>query len=538
MLWINQIKKIQIHHTQRRGCMKKILGVLLLMTQAGAPFQIYADSCDCKVTSHTFFTTRPQYQSASPERVSFFRDPMIRENGHGGTMQFTLFGGKSTRDKKLGNYFAPFCKDSLVVKESVDADTDLDAQNFGIVTVNGLGLTAKPFESTIKIRPHQSVFGLGFTYRQNLGNWFSCLEDCERPWWFEISTPLVRVQNCVELNEVITEDGGGVGTVAGLPEEQVLFASMRAAFNQAAWKYGKINDGDKMTKTRLADIELKLGYTWLQSECCGIESWIGVLVPTGNRPTAEFMFEPIVGHNKHWGLLCGNSAYFRIWENDCWTVTAYADLSSKYLFSRTEKRSFDLKYRPWSRYLEIYANIEQAQQALALGAVGASAYLASPGINFFTQDFNVKPRFSHTMNLALAAQYNCWDLEAGYNLFTREAECISLKDALPETAVVKASTGEGRTNRYRRIDNELNAINDAVFSTANYTAAIIKESDIDLTSAVHPGFISHTIYGALGYKFEDYCYPMFIGAGTSYECGGGNETLNRWTLWGKFGFSF
>jgi hypothetical protein len=465
---------------------------------------------------------------------------MTRENGHGGTMQFVLFGSKSTRDKKLGRYFTPFCKDALVVKEDVDAETDLVAQNFGIVTVNGLAGAGQAFESTIKIRPHQSVFGLGFTYRQNLGNWFSCFEDCEHPWWFEISTPLVRVQNRVDLDEAIAQDGGGAAVIQGLAEGQETFASMRAAFNQSAWKYGKINDNDKMRKTRLADIELKLGYEWVNTECCGIESWVGVLIPTGNRPTAEFMFEPIVGHNKHWGLMCGNSAYFRVWENDCWTVTAYADLSSKYLFSRTERRSFDLKYRPWSRYLEIYNNVEQAQQAAALVGTNpdAAIYLASPGINFFTQDLKVKPRFSHTMNLALAAEHNCWDLEAGYNLFAREAECVSLDDSFPQTAAVKASVGQGRTNKYRRINDDLNPLNDLVFTAANYEAAIIKESDIDLESAAHPCVISHTIYGALGYRFEDYCYPMFVGAGASYEFGGGNEALDRWTLWGKFGFSF
>lgn len=515
--------------------MKKSLGVLLLVAQTCASSQLFADSCDCKVTSHTFFSVRPQYQSASPERVSLFHDPMMRENGHGGTMQFVLFGGRSTHEKDLARFFTPFCKESLLVLEDPAGGTpDLLAQNFNITTVNG------NFESSIKLKPRQSVFGLGFTYRQNLGNWFSCFEDCEHPWWFEISSPLMRVQNRVDLEETVTNDGGGVATINGLPEDQVLVANMTAAFNQTAWKYGKINDNDKMRKTRLADIEFKVGYEWVNTDCCGIESWIGLHIPTGNRPDAEFLFEPIVGANKHWGIMWGGSAYFKVWENDSWCIDFYVDSSSKYLFKRSELRSFDLKYRPWSRYVEVYANFEQAQQAQALIGTNlpAAVTLASPGINFLTQELQVKPGFSFTCNAALDFKSECWNLEAGLNLFARQAECVKLDDAFKGGFAIKAPTGQGATLPIRTINNNFLAANVVAFGQANFENSLVKESDLDLESAAHPAVITHTVYGALGYRFEDYCYPMFLGAGASYEFSRDNAGMNRWLLWGKFGFSF
>ncbi|MCL4229318.1 hypothetical protein KJZ61_01350 [Candidatus Dependentiae bacterium] len=518
--------------------MKKTLGIAVLMAQAVVSSGIQADSCDCTVTSHTFFSARPLYQSASPERVSLFHRPMVKEGGHGGAMQFVLFGGKTRRNDDLAKFFTPFCKTKLLILEDERiADADLIAHNFNIFTKAQGAEDQATFESTITIEPRQNVFGLGFTYRQNLSQLFWDDADCEYPWWFEISTPLTRIENRVDLGEAIEHDGGGAAQVTGLPEEQVLFDSMKAAFNQKLWKYGKINDGNKMKKTRLADIELKLGYQWVNTECCGAESYIGLHIPTGNRPHAEYLFEPIVGANQHWGVMWGTSAYFDVWQNDCVAFNFYIDLAAKYMFSGRERRSFDLKYKPWSRYLSVYESFEQATLANA-NADTFGIQLASPGINFFTQDLKVKPGFSHTINSAIELVSECFNLELGLNVFARQAECVRLRESFPTGIAIRSSEGQGKTNIYKTINEDFAEL-DVVYGQSNYESTAITESDIDLNSAAHPAMITHTLYGALGYKFEDCCcYPMFIGLGGSYEMSRDNAGMHRWTLWGKFGFSF
>jgi hypothetical protein len=516
--------------------MKRSLGIVLALIGTTLPTLADNGSCDCKTESHTFFSVRPQYQSASPERVSLFRGEQtdLRDNGWGGAVQLAFFGGRSTRRDELACFFTPFGKEQLSVKETPDATTDIDARNFNVRTANG------NFASTISFAPRQTIFGLGMTYRQNLNTLMDWNCD-DRTWWFEISSPLTHVKNRMHLEENVINNGGVVlPAPTGLPATQVLVPNMEAAFKQAAWNFGKI---DKSTKndsrtTRLADIELKVGYEWLNQECCGIESFLGVLIPTDNRVRSEYVFEAIVGHNKHWGIMSGTSAHFDIWDNNCWNLNFCIDMSSKYLFSRTETRSFDLKGKPWSRYLEVYANIAQANAAAALALAGnteAALLLSTPGINIFTQDMKIKPRFSHTMNLALVAKNSSWQAELGYNMFVRQAECAKLKNAWQEVAAIKAATGLGATNKFRLINAPLDPM---VTAPANYNDNIIKASDLDLESATHPCILSHNFYGAAGYRWDDMCYPIFIGIGGSYEFAQDNATLSRFLGWGKFGISF
>jgi hypothetical protein len=522
--------------------MNKSLGVLLLLAGITPALPLVGD-CACKNTSHTFFSVRPQYQSASPERVSLFHNPEQHDNGWGAAIELAFFGGRSTNNQGLAKFFMPFCKTTLQVDEDPNADTDLVAQNFGIDTVNGINplATAPAFSSTFRINPRQSTFGIGFTYRQDFP-WLASFWDCGNNLWFEISTPLTRVANRVDIIENVINDGGGAATgVVGLPSDQTPVANMTEAFNQSSWLYGKIETGKTHTKWGLADIEAKIGWEWPRTEVCSVEAYVGVVIPTGTKPHAVWVFEPIVGNNRHFGIMSGGSAHFKLWGNDCWTLACDIDSDCRYLFSRNERRSFDLKYRPWSRYLEIYSDISQAQQAANLNTAGnlvAANLLDSPGINLFTQELKVKPRFISTSNIALTLARSCYDLEVGYNIFFRQAECVKFAKPFPTGAAVKASVGQGRTNSLRTINNNLNALNDTVFSVANYTNAIIQQSDIDLESASHPAVLAYTIYAALGYRMEDYCNPMFAGLGGSYEFGDDNVVLKRWNIWGKWGISF
>jgi hypothetical protein len=67
---------------------------------------------------------------------------------------------------------------------------------------------------------------------------------------------------------------------------------------------------------------------------------------------------------------------------------------------------------------------------------------------------------------------------------------------------------------------------------------LITTDDLDLRSAAHPCSQQQTIYGALGYHYDDYCYPTVLGIGGSYQFCEYNTALNQWMLWGKVAVSF
>ena len=318
------------------------------------------ESCDFADTSKSYLNVRPQGQSASPELVSAFRYDRIdlKENGKYAGVQFVAFGGKSNDSERLSRYFSVFGKHVMKVKSSTSIATsgeagDILADYFNVFTNNSL------FESTISICPEQSTFGFIFYGRKS----FCRNEEKERGFWASASFPVMRVENKMNFHENVTVDGNGANEAAS----PTVVANMTQAFNQSAWKYGKITCG-KLSETGVADLELKLGYEWLVHEPCHLESYIGVVVPTGTTPKGEYMFEPIVGNGHHFGLMWGGAFGILFYEDEARDRQLRAEIGAhtEYLFRKEQVRSFDVKYNPWSRYMGVYTNMDQATEASEL----------------------------------------------------------------------------------------------------------------------------------------------------------------------------
>ncbi len=141
-----------------------------------------------------------------------------------------------------------------------------------------------------------------------------------------------------------------------------------------------------------------------------------------------------------------------------------------------------------------------------------------------------------------------WKLEGGYNLFCKQSECLRLACPWQEGPAVRHYDGEGNTNPVRDITGNARLENITIngapgtgnrLSLGDYKYNFITEKDLDLVSASTPNIISHTIYVAGAYTFEDYTYPTFVNLGGSYEFNKSNNAgLERWVIWGKIGCSF
>ena len=60
------------------------------------------------VTSHTFFSLRPNFQSAMPERVSLFRNDLLDDcQGFGGAFEAVFYGGMITTEGSEENCSIP-----------------------------------------------------------------------------------------------------------------------------------------------------------------------------------------------------------------------------------------------------------------------------------------------------------------------------------------------------------------------------------------------------------------------------------------------
>lgn len=546
----SSIRLVVYHLTRaRRGSvMKKYLLGLWLLSCASVLTTIAddcdADSCDCENISRTYLSVRPQFQSVMPEMVSGFRNDRMhaREGGCGVAKEAVLFGGKSVNSDDLARYFFPFCKTSLIADEAIGAfgGEDLLTEHFRIYTQQGTNLpvgSSQGFRSQICLAPKQSVVGLGLQARGSF--WQD--EEASRGFWLSISLPIERVRNETGFHETIVSDGGGPNPAAN----NIVFANMTQALNAPDWNFGRISCKHQ-SKTGVADVELKIGYEWLERDPCHIESYLGILVPTGNKPNAKYLFEPIVGHGHHFGLMLGSNMELQVWQSQSeeWDLRLDYGINSLYLFKNTQCRSLDLKDRPWTRYVEMYANKDQAQQAVNLANAGQTllaTHLATPGINILTRPLEVKPGFWFNMISSLVLEGCDHQVEVGYNFFARQSECVKLATPWVTGPAIKHALGEGMTNPVRTINGnpfiESISVNTAF---ANYDNNVIQATDLDLNSASTPAMLTHTFYGAVTHQWNDCEYPTFANVGASYEFSDGdnNAALKRWLFWAKIGASF
>lgn len=521
------------HYFKKEILMNYIVRLLCCVMIPAALLQADCnESCDYAHSSKSYLNVRPQGQSHSPELLSAFRYDRInaKHDGRNGGVQFVAFGSKTTNDDALSRYFSVFGKHVMSVKSSGSVEDtgsagDILADHFNVFTLNN------EYESTISFCPEQSTFGVILHGRK--GFWQN--EDANRGFWASLSFPVMRVKNKMNFKETITNDGGGVNVDAS----PVAVANMQEAFRQSAWKYGKIVCGD-LEKTGVADVELKVGYEWLEHEPCHLESYVGVIIPTGNTPRGEYMFEPVVGNGKHFGLMWGGAVGVNFYEDESRDRTLRMEIAahSQYLFSKEQVRSFDIKNKPWSRYMGVYADLEEATQSVDLAGDFAVNY-QTPGINMFTRPVDVTPGFSHNVTSGLV--FTCKKLyaEVGCNVYARQDECVELACSFPDEVAFKYPSGVGATSVIRNISGQSTLDAAGEILLADYSTAVVTQEQLDLNSAASPAFLSYTLYGTVGYRCDDHKYPLIAALGGSYE--GAVETngaVDRWAIWGKVGFSF
>lgn len=549
------------------------------------------DCCDddCvggKYTNKTFFADYVNwFQSGTYLHEALFPGSRMwmRETddgcGWGASFQIVPFGGRTTSQgsQDLGRWFGLNHKNSLVAVEEgtpthaanvmATADAALDVRHFNIQTVGG------NFKSTISFCPKQSFAGVGLDWKQTL--WRN--DDDTTRWWAELSGPVVHVKNSMCMTEDVTAASGGASVATGL-DASPRVGTMTAAFAQSNWKYGKIIANDcsccgtsvpaatscgtcgcdcdcdcccDMSRTALAFLELKLGYNSVITDCCALGSYLGVVFPTGKESCPALVFSPMIG-GKHWGIMWGSEIGFTMWTNDeDAAIRGRFAIDGRYLFRRSEYRSFDLVGKPWSRYMEMYESSAAAAAAFA----AESATAGTSGINIMTRCVEVTPRGQLNMNTGISYEGKCFKAEIGHTWYGRQSERICPNWDFTDAAmpVLKGYNGTGIVAKARTIrdrftgstvtvgtgpDLQSTALLYADVTTTAYDAYKIQKCDVDWNSAAHEAVLAHTIYGTIGYDWSEACYPTIVTVGGAFDWNESNTAMRRWTVFGKLGVSF
>ena len=518
-------------------------------------FCLFLVLCSSNLQAVTYgrsmFVTSALFRPGSVEEVAGTRSQLQIGEPRQRHQQFSIdpFGGMSTDSGHLAEYLLPYTghgKTTLICGElgsqAVANNTvDLIAKYFNVLTAPLPTNSDDPyipdhytFQSILTFDPKQTFYGLNFNYRYHISPYL------DKGFWFEISAPLTYVTNDLRMTEKIITAGGPNGDDPIVPPAG-YFSNMTQALSQAAYSYGKING--PVSKLGFGDLRARIGYVYFNEQHYYLETYAGVTIPLNSRPTNEFLFEPIIGNNNHFGMYSGASVGARIWSRCERSLYWVLDTAGTLLFSNHQLRMLDLQGRSWSRYMPVFLSNTATQM--------------NPGINSFTLPVEVVPDTVRDLNIAFVYKHHGLHAEFGYHFYGRSAEKLKLlhdingiNGALAIATDVNTQTDEFGVSTYTyqepgvgnnskdnaSIKRFLQINNDQ--GNDGYIYKPLSNADLDLTSGAHPGVISNVFYAAVGSHISNSNYPVYLGIGASYELGDDNTAMNKAMVWGKFDLSF
>ncbi|MCK4265152.1 hypothetical protein KAW80_02215 [Candidatus Babeliales bacterium] len=458
-------------------------------------------------TDKTFLTVKPHSMNLVHEMLISQRViEDLNEDQKGFVFQTTPFYQASVNDKDLARYFLLNNKDTLAfATQTNNINADVDPRHFDL---------SSSYQGSISLRPTQKVVGNRVDYYYNFGYKVKGL-------FAGISPTIVHIENSPKLFEEI-DSRAGFETILTAFSGGDLSSSWAENF-----QYGKING--KQSDTEIEGVDLKIGWRALKTDNLKLAINGVFTIPTGHEATSKYLFEPVSGLNKHFGLGVGVHGDLRIAENSHddtnWYLVGAANY--KYIFQDKEVRTLELKNKRWGRYLKM-----RKQNPRSTTNVLASAY---PGVNALTREVKVTPG-SHFEGLA-ALQYKAkgWGFNVGYNGWLKENESLKLRKSFSEPGIfgiVSSNATAGMPAETASVAvSSLTTIKE--FQPAD--GQFIQQHDVDFNGSSAAG--SHKLFAMLNFESEGKV-EFFGSLAASYEIAQKNNSLEQWSAWGSLGIAF
>lgn len=494
---------------------KVIKGLLVAMLAVSATVQAS--------TNKTFLLPRSHGVNL-PMELSTFNQLIHRKaaDKFGANFQAVGFFSRTADEEDTGKYFGIKNKSTFNLTKTAAAGAGIgstaDAELGFFVHDRADTITAGG-AATVNLHPKQEAWGVRFDYFQDL-------EKIVKGLYLKATVPVVHVENNVEL-KVTGAAAAQTALQNFLQGKATGVAGNDAAGvnNQALLDHMKM-DG-KNDSTGVADIDVVLGYNFLNKDCHHVGINIGFTIPTGDEADSVHAFEAIVGNGNHWAFGAGLDAMFRAWGNEDHNVKVTAALNYRYMFKESEKRTMGLKdvagfaagSIDWGHYM-------------LLSKVGSAADVALvPAANKTTFNVDVTPGSQLDGVIALAYNNGGLCVDFGYNLFWKDEEEVKLK-AADITAIDAAGYGIALRNA------DVHDAGPVAANTHFVGGAALTSKNIDTKAAQTGSQVTHKVFAALGYMFCEWECPLMLGAGGGYEFRGSNDALEKWELWLKLGIGF
>lgn len=506
----------QENHKTQKGSIVKVkyliaLGAITACTNLAA--ETYSNK--------TYLTTHPVINNLALEYATW--NPSISKTAvtkHGGTLQVSGMYQHTTDRSQMGKYFGYWATNAKEYRDYIQVDNyagNFQQTNDAIWSeyiVRDQNAPATNLSDKIQFRPNQEVFSARFDYHHNLDKVANGL-------FFEFSLPVMKIKNTMNPTRIGTTFTSIKIVQAGIAHQstgKTLFDFLSGDVYeitteenlQDPLKAAKIVNSQ--SRSGIADLSAKLGFNLINKETrrAGISAL--VTMPTGNRPTGEYIFEPLCG-NCHWGLGGALDANFQLWTNKATTVSFATNITTQYFVEEIEKRTLGIKRDdgtsvPFGQYYAI------GQRRLAK---------VFPFANVSNQELKVTPGLVSEGLFSMIAAFKKLNIALGYNIFLKQKERVTLNQAWANNTYAIASTAYSGTTIFGTNPNHL----DQNIMNARQT---IDDKNIDLNAVATPTQISHKVVASLSYLSRDH-NPLLFGVGGSYEIGQNNAAPSSYALW-------
>ncbi len=271
--------------------------------------------------------------------------------------------------------------------------------------------------------------------------------------------------------------------------------------------------------TGIDDIQVRIGYLMNYCEDDMISFSVLGNIPTGKQFDDAVWFQPTIG-TRRGGIGGGFMFNSTLWSSEfSEEILLMGEIKYLHSFSTTQRRQFDLKNGPLSRFLLVSPQ-DNPDDPIS-------------GIHILRACVKVEPQ--HTLEWWIALHYSCacWGFEAGYNLWYRSQEELKV----PDSAFNFKNRGIfDMTRCTNRTSHSTAKISDA-FGEGTPDTRFVKLSvkDVNKCSAIGRKALSSTFSGTVTYASSWCDFPISFAFGARYELAAPKHHTSALENWGVFG---
>ena len=362
------------------------------------------------------------------------------DNRAWGNVSFALEYNHSLKGERLAQYLFGSTKLTFTGSEVINrGERDLLADNFGLPT---------NFIGAISFKPRIDNIVLDFNYHLGLDSWFDGL-------YLRINAPIVITRwdlgvRCKEVNNISSQDAPVFPpcymSMSAVPTERSIREALSGEFFSAIENpdtaevntdvdtvfgdmkqplmFGRFACG-REKKVGISNIDLILGWNFIENESSHAGIFLLTVIPTGNRPHSEIIFEPIVGNGNIWEIGPGVSGHIDLMRRGEHVFALYFEGALTHQFKRFQIRSFDLVgHGALSRYMLLKEFVQDSNGNLTYAG---NLYNA---IDFSTRAVRVGGCAKFDAAIKASYYYGNWGVDAGYNVYARSKEKLRIQDDL------------------------------------------------------------------------------------------------------------